>query len=99
MYRKSCRRVWKLMAMLIGYILPISKQLKMAFEAYVVRSYETATDLKTKKNIKYAHNRLARAYPRGERKYCPFQEELRYVQVFVGQKRSRNTKVIQYGFI
>ncbi len=99
--RISLKRVWKLFAMIIGFILPTNKTLYDALEKYIATAYFKISDEKVKKNIRYAYNRLVHSYPRGERKYLPSQEEAKYLQVPFSSQYikphpwNRNTKVIQ----
>jgi len=82
-YRKSLRRVWKLFSILIGFVLPTSQKLYDSLEKFIAISYIKNAEPKTRKNIRYAYNRLIHSYARGERKYIPTLEEFKYLQVFL----------------
>ncbi len=67
--------------MLVGFVLPMSQQLRDALATYMFQAHEKNTDERTRGNIRYAFNRLTQSISRGERRFLPTPQELGYLKV------------------
>ncbi len=73
--------MWKLLARLLGFVLPSCKELYEALVSQLIQALVRTSLDKERKYIVFAYNRLIQAYPRGERKYAAFQDELAKLRV------------------